>query len=1435
MKIQISRNSRQAAKGYSSVTHQQGRMLTDSDLNEQALLARDRLSDSLRDVIGSGTPRHDGILSISEEGLPQLLWGRVYVDGVPAVVVADAKAADKLVFDYAHQLHYPGAPALPETGYRFYLDVWERSVSWLEDEMLRDPGLHGADTTARTQTIAQVKWCASQLDPLCAEINPAIGNARLHLVLRSLFSAADPCDPCAQELQINEAVGNYLFRAEVHDVHYDDNNRPDAVILKWSSENGAEAYKTADLPPDFVADQYVYEYFDDFSEKQLGNHLARNAGGSRVIDGSRAPLVSEFSAVSASAKTFTRRWDGWCRIEKNGGNWQVTEGFEGRVDLSSGIGSAKPGHVEQGGSSISIELSVISVSLELADFDLIAGDYWTVPVRESVHQQGEVLLEGEVSGQGALPEGELHHYMLLVDVGDAPDNLWSLPAESECDVYNACKKVQFPSLTDLHADDICYDNEKCAMPEVDTVQDALDHLCQKKDLPWHNKHLHGWGIVCGLALQCNRENPQTVSLKPGYALDCEGRDMIVNDALEVNVVTLLKEAGIALDNLNREQEICLYLDRSQGNTLEVKAELGEVQDADWKTIFADSLLMDFYQDCIVDLLNIFRGEMQDDQEVEARCAITECGKKLLPPENRRTLTITNLIYNDGGNDNKTVLNVSPCEHALLADLFNKLKDKLRSRTFCGQFKNHAFPDYPFNVKACRGSWFTPEKLDHMRQHPDGKVFFAWQRDSSRIFVFKQIKGCLGDVLACIDLPELEDGSITDLLVDDKNRLFVSAIVHRQDSVIYSGEFIEQKIDNCKLIIDWQSTFICGVKITELALSPWSGQHLYLLALCKGVFLLPIETLLNNEKIDSKPSWSFAAVGHLKFDENNHFVSVAAYQNSPIAGRKSTHRGTCETGHYNAVVFFDGSIPDTPQEPEIYRLQVNDNYVQGNDGFDIAVLNSSPDSEVSLTDLRRKTPQIVLYVVINENDKKTLCLFDTQKRVTSSDKKMLLQGVRLHSFEAAEKVSIKYFDNGKTAGVIASRFAMHDLQFIPADPKRYQQDRLLSIPVQAGPVELLVNTKSKQLLILNHSGQSISVFNLDLQTYQQQREALAEYRAAMLAAFFGLASGIFQYIKDCFCQHLLVNCPECDQQSKVYLGCLSFEENQVYQICNFSKRKYVKTFPTLSYWMSIIPIEGLISWVVQKVCCYIFPDITGDAKKSQLSISALQANMVKTAVLSSPTKILENLSKGGSDMMKRSVEGALGSGFNNKGQYTDFVHGKYSYKPGVYIDTGKVSIDNEQLQEKIADFELDNQLNAQNVEQLTVDVIRLQEEKNAVEARFISFSNEKKLAEAKVSELELQLLNLKTESLASKKRFVEFEKSLQEFEKISKDVRPVLNGAKPITEIPGISTVNLKLLEKNNINNLSSLTAVSKENLIKMGLTDRTAASLLTKSINIINK
>jgi hypothetical protein len=1302
--------------------------------------------------------------------------------------------------------------------------------------MLRDPGLHGADTTTRTQTVAQIKWCANELDPLCDEVNPSMGNARLRLVLRTLATSVDECDPCADELGLNEAIGNYLFRVEIHDVHYDDDTRPDEVVLKWSSENGAEAYNTSDVPPDFSANQYVYEYFDDVTEKRLGNHLARDAANTRIIDGLRPDISDSFSAESASAKDYVRRWDGWCRIVKSGSDWQVTEGFEGEIDLGSVVTEGNPGHVVQGGDTVTIELRVITQIIELADFDMIAGDYWTVPVRETVHQQGEVLLQGDVPGEGATPEGEQHHYMLLLDVANDESNTMQLPPGSDCDDYNACQLPQFPSLTDLRADDICYDNQQCEMPEVSTVQGALDYLCQQNDLPWHNKHLHGWGIVCGLALECNKKEPQTVILQSGYALDCEGRDMILNQTISINVFELMKEAGINHGDIDRDkgQGLCLFLQYTQNKELDVGIELYQSGESDWTDIFTDTLLMDFFQDCILDLVAVFTKDLQKDDEVIARCAVTKCGEKLLEPVRRRGLAIANLVYNDPDSGSTTVLNVSPCEHALLKDLYEKLKDYLRSKTFCAQFNNNDFPDYPFKDKdICRGTWFTPENLDHIRQHPDGQIIFGWQRSSSRIFVFKQSKkGCIGDLLGFIEVPKLEDGTITDLVINDKGVIYISAIVHQEDTMILRGQFVEKESKSCEIKIEWQDSFICGVKITNLELSPWSSKQLYAVALCKGVYLFVIEKLFENEKIEKEPDWMFLASGHIKFDRKSNMVLATAYDRKAGKGKLKTK--TCANGYYNGIVLFNGKPSDKTLLPDINRFFINDNLVQGNDGFDI-----SPSTEVTLDDnfteaKKRLVSDLHVYVVINENDKKILCRFDLSGIKVGQEKQKLWFGVKMHSFGVAKKVSLRYINEGKIDGVLASRFAMHDLQYIPVDPKRTKKESLLSIPVQAGPVEIITNDSSKQIFILNHMGQSLSVFNYALPVYQKERDILAKYRADVLAAFYSLAFGIIQYLKDCFCHHLLVKCPECDEDDKVYLGCLSIEDNEVYHICNFTKRKYVKTFPTVSYWLSIIPVEGLISWAVENICCFIMPDYARKKPAAQLTVSPLQMSVSKAAVQADPGNIITALSTKGGDLLNNGISRVIGMGFKNKTSYQDTLKLEYNYKPGVFVDDKATGVTNEILLEQMGAIDQARLNNTQNVDQLSVNVEKLQQEKAEVEAYFATLDVEKQAAETKVSALEKEILELRTETVNSARRFAELEKGISALEAMRKEIQPVIEGAKPVSTIEGISDKNISLLEENNINTVSSLATMSQEKLVEMGIQSRTAGSLIKKANGIIN-
>ena len=98
---------------------------------------------------------------------------------------------------------------------------------------------------------------------------------------------------------------------------------------------------------------------------------------------------------------------------------------------------------------------------------------------------------------------------------------------------NACSRLSepFPSLTTITADDVAFDNEACAIPALETVQDALEALCDSSTLRFHKKHLHGWGIVCAacgftaVPTRTRRGAKAPSRLSSGYAIDCDGNDV----------------------------------------------------------------------------------------------------------------------------------------------------------------------------------------------------------------------------------------------------------------------------------------------------------------------------------------------------------------------------------------------------------------------------------------------------------------------------------------------------------------------------------------------------------------------------------------------------------------------------------------------------------------------------------------------------------------------------------------------------------------------------------------------------------------------------------------------------------------------------------------------------------------------------------------------
>jgi hypothetical protein len=144
-------------KHFSRVLMQQGRVTLDADWNEQSSILLHYLRTLARDLIGPYAAPVENRGFVLSAGNNSLLIGagRYYVDGI--LVENDTECS------YQTQPAYPvpgNNPFLkPSQGNEFwlYLDVWERHVTFIEDDSIREPALGGPDTCTRSKIVWQIK------------------------------------------------------------------------------------------------------------------------------------------------------------------------------------------------------------------------------------------------------------------------------------------------------------------------------------------------------------------------------------------------------------------------------------------------------------------------------------------------------------------------------------------------------------------------------------------------------------------------------------------------------------------------------------------------------------------------------------------------------------------------------------------------------------------------------------------------------------------------------------------------------------------------------------------------------------------------------------------------------------------------------------------------------------------------------------------------------------------------------------------------------------------------------------------------------------------------------------------------------------------------------------------------------------------------------
>jgi Family of unknown function (DUF6519) len=248
-------------RSFSRVLKQQGRVELDADWNELVDILLQQQRTALVDIIGphAGPIDDDGnapgfaigksTSSLKkQEKCVQIGAGHYYVDG--------------LLCETEEQKCYMVGKGKVDraTQYLLYLDVWEREVTALEDDAIRESALGGPDTTTRAEIVWRVR--AQKYEDIVgtpAE-KPTQGEASvlsnawtklLHKQLSGQSTAllkarTDPTttstDPCITAPSSSyRGLENQLYRVEIHrgGKAQSDGAEQDCATFKWSRENGS--------------------------------------------------------------------------------------------------------------------------------------------------------------------------------------------------------------------------------------------------------------------------------------------------------------------------------------------------------------------------------------------------------------------------------------------------------------------------------------------------------------------------------------------------------------------------------------------------------------------------------------------------------------------------------------------------------------------------------------------------------------------------------------------------------------------------------------------------------------------------------------------------------------------------------------------------------------------------------------------------------------------------------------------------------------------------------------------------------------------------------------------------------------------------------------------------------------------------------------------
>ncbi len=213
MKGDFSRRTDDPRKHYSAVLQEQGRLLTDADLEEEHRILSGAHERAAADLIGGcgGPIGAAGFAVSSPDGIRLALSGGRYYAGGKLVINEEAVGYANQPDRYSENMVWPPPPGR----YAIVLDVWRRLITALDDPSIREVALGGPTTAVREKTVWQARHRPVPPNWTCADELPSIPETTGAMAARAEPEPliASPC--LVPPLAGYTGLENQLYRVEV--------------------------------------------------------------------------------------------------------------------------------------------------------------------------------------------------------------------------------------------------------------------------------------------------------------------------------------------------------------------------------------------------------------------------------------------------------------------------------------------------------------------------------------------------------------------------------------------------------------------------------------------------------------------------------------------------------------------------------------------------------------------------------------------------------------------------------------------------------------------------------------------------------------------------------------------------------------------------------------------------------------------------------------------------------------------------------------------------------------------------------------------------------------------------------------------------------------------------------------------------------------------